>query len=145
VDDVIIASNDPAAVSVLTRLLNSQFCLKDLGTAKFFLGLEIARNSTGISVSQRKYTLDILADNGLLVAKPATFPMEANLKLSKDSGTPLTDPTQYRRLIGHLIYLTITRPDITYPIQVLSQYMASHRQPLLWFYMYVCINQFPAY
>jgi len=129
VDDVIIASNNLAAVSDLTRLLNSQFHLKDLGTAKCFLGLEIARNSTGISVSQVKYTLDILADNGLLAAKPATFPMEANLKLSKDTRTPLIDPTQYRRLIGRLIYLTITHPDITYPVQVLSQYMASPRQP----------------
>jgi hypothetical protein len=64
-----------------------------LGTAKFFLGLEIAQNSTGISVSQRKYTLDILADIDLLVAKLATFPMEANLKLSKDTGTLLIDPT----------------------------------------------------
>jgi hypothetical protein len=64
-----------------------------LGTAKFFLGLEIAQNSTGISVSQRKYTLDILADIDLLVAKLATFPMEANLKLSKDTGTILIDPT----------------------------------------------------
>jgi len=129
VDDVIIASNNLAAVSDLTGLLNSQFHLKDLGTAKYFLGLEIARNSTGISVSQRKYTLDILADNGLLAAKPATFPMEANLKLSKDTGTSLTYPIQYRRLIGRLIYLTITRPDITYPVQGLSQYMAYPRQP----------------
>jgi len=103
VDDVIIASNDPAVVSVLTQLLNSKFRLKDLGTAKFFLGLEITQNSTGISVSQSKYTLNILADNGLLAAKPITFPMEANLKLSKDTETLLTDPTQYRRLIGHLI------------------------------------------
>jgi hypothetical protein len=102
-----------------------------LGTAKFFRGLEIAQNSTGIFVSQRKYTLEILEDSGLLAAKPVAFPMEANLKLSKDTGIPLTDPTQYRRLIGCLIYLTITRPDITYPVQVLSQYMASPRQPHL--------------
>jgi hypothetical protein len=131
VDDIIIASNDSAAVSRLTQFLNSQFRLKDLGAAKFFLGLEIARNSTGISVSQRKYTLEILEDSGLLAAKPVAFLMEANLKLSKDTGIPLTDPTQYRRLIGRLIYLTITRPDITYPVQVLSQYMASPRQPHL--------------
>jgi hypothetical protein len=131
VDDILIASNDTAAVTLLTEFLNSQFRLKDLGPVKFFLGLEIARNSSGISICQRKYALDILRDSGLLAAKPVTFPMEANLKLSKDSGTLLPDPSQYRRLIGRLIYLTITRPDIAYPVQVLSQYMASPRQPHL--------------
>lgn len=102
-----------------------------MGTTKFFLGLEIARNSTGIYVSQRKYTIEILEDSGLLAAKPVAFPMEANLKLSKDTRIPLPDPTQYRQLIGRLIYLTITCPDITYPVQVLNQYMASPRQPHL--------------
>jgi hypothetical protein len=59
VDDILIASNDTAAVTLLTEFLNSQFRLKDLGPVKFFLGLEIARNSSGISICQRKYALDI--------------------------------------------------------------------------------------
>jgi hypothetical protein len=129
VNDIIIATNDSASISPLTSFLDTQFKLKDLGPLKFFLGLEIARNSNGISICQRKYALDILEDAGLLAAKLVTFPMETNLKLSRTSGESLTDPTSYRRLVGRLLYLTITRPDIAYSVQILSQFMDSPRQP----------------
>jgi hypothetical protein len=67
--------------------------------------------------------LEILQDSGLLASKPSKFSMEQNLKLFKDAGSLLTDPTSYRRLIGRLIYLTITRPDLAYVIHTLSQFM----------------------
>jgi len=111
-----LASNDVDAIIQLIVFLNTQFKLKDLGPLKFFLGLEIARNSKGISLSQRKYTLEILEDSGLLAAKPSKFPMETNLKLSRSSGELLPDPTSCRRLVGRLLYLTITRPDISYSV-----------------------------
>jgi hypothetical protein len=129
VDDIVIASNDSDAISSLTVFLNSQFRLKDLGTVKYFLGLELACSTKGISVSQQKYCLDILQDSGLLAAKPAAFPMESNLQLSRDDGDLLADLTSYRRLVGRLIYLTLTRPEISFSAQVLSQFMHSPRQP----------------
>jgi hypothetical protein len=128
VDDVAIESNDSHAVSSFITMLNERFKLKDLGPLKYFLGLEIARSSTGISVCQRKYALEILEDSGLLASKPASFPMEQNLKLSRDDGTPLSDTTSYRRLIGRLLYLTITRSDLAYSGQTLSQFMDKPRQ-----------------
>jgi hypothetical protein len=130
VDDILIASNDATSVTSLTTFLDHHFKLKDLGPAKYFLGLELARSHRGISLCQRKYTLDILQDSGFLGSKPVKFPMEQHLKLSKDAGNPLPDPTVYRRLIGKLLYLTLTRPDISYSVSRLSQFMdhpcASH-------------------
>ena len=116
VDDILLASNDPQSVKVLKDSLDAEFKLKDLGNLKFFLRLEVARSSQGISLCQRKYALDILSDTGLLGSKLVTTPTEQNLKLSASDGTLLPDPTTYRRLVGKLLYLTVTRPDISYSV-----------------------------
>jgi hypothetical protein len=131
VDDIIVASDNSAEVSKFIQLLNDRFKLKDLGQLKYFLGLEIARSELGISVSQRKYALEVLEDTGMLASKPVQFPMEPNMKFSKDSGQILDDPTAYRRLVGRLLYLTISRPDISFAVQVLSQFMDKPRVPHL--------------
>ena len=89
-------------------LLDQKFKLKDLGDLKYFLGLEIARSDKGISMCQRKYTLEVLSNAGLLGCKPAKTPMEQNVRLSKYEGEELKDPSAYRRLVGRLLYLTIS-------------------------------------
>ena len=95
----------------------------------FVLGLEIARIERGISISQRPYALQILEDTGFLGCKPAATPMEVNVKLSQDDGEELSDPALYRRLIGKLLYLTITRPDLSYAVNKLSQFLSKPRLP----------------
>jgi hypothetical protein len=86
VDDIVVASDNSAEVSKFIKLLNDRFQLKDLGQLKYFLGLEIAHSELGISVCQRKYALEVLEDSGLLASKPVHFPMEPNVKFSKDFG-----------------------------------------------------------
>lgn len=114
VDDLVLAGNDMSEIEQVKHYLDHKFSIKDLGKLKFFLGFEVARSTKGITMYQRKYALDLLNDTGLLGAKPCTTPMDSTLKRQKNSGTPLTDITAYRCLIGRLLYLTHTRPDICF-------------------------------
>ncbi|XP_073137802.1 uncharacterized protein [Henckelia pumila] len=96
VDDMVITGNNQEAIDNVKAFLASCFKLKDLGLLKYFLGIEIARSKMGISLNQRKYTVDILQEAGLLGAKPAKFPMEQSLKLTPTEGDLLNNPTHYR-------------------------------------------------
>lgn len=79
-------------------------------------------------LNQRKYTLDILQDSGMEGCCPSSFPMEQNARYDLDENGPTVDVSQYRRLIGRLLYLTVTRPDIQYATNVLSQFLSSPRE-----------------
>jgi uncharacterized membrane protein YgcG len=129
VDDIVITGSDKEGIQILINHLSSSFLTKYLGKLRYFLGIEVARSKAGISLSQRKYTLDILQDTGYLGSKPVATPMESNLKLMPDEGDFIDDPDIYRRLVGKLIYLTITRPDISYAVSVVSQFMTNPRVP----------------
>ncbi|GAV70402.1 LOW QUALITY PROTEIN: hypothetical protein CFOL_v3_13900, partial [Cephalotus follicularis] len=83
---------------------------------------EVAHSNKGISLSQRKYTLDLLQETGMLECKPADTQLEPNSHLKNKEGEPV-DKGSYRRLVGRLIYLTHTRPDIAFIVSVVSQYM----------------------
>ncbi|CAL0317035.1 unnamed protein product [Lupinus luteus] len=87
--------------------------------------MEVARSNQGIALYQRKYTLDFLEQTDLLGSKPASTSMEYNSNLHSKSGTPLKDITSYRRLLGKLLYLTHIRPDISFVVSSLSQFIDS--------------------
>ena len=131
VDDVLIACNDKAEVDRFKVMLDDKFKLKDLDDLKYFLGLEVARLDKGIALCQRKYTLELLNDAGLLGCKYAKIPMDHNLRLSKFEVEELKDPNHYRRLMGRLLYLTITRPNITFAVHKLNRFMSKPRRPHL--------------
>ncbi|XP_071728319.1 uncharacterized mitochondrial protein AtMg00810-like [Rutidosis leptorrhynchoides] len=129
VDDVLLTGNSVSTIEATKVALDSKFTIKDLGLAKYFLGIEICRTDNGTHLNQRKYILDLLHDSGLTATKPAKFPLPQYLKLSVDKGAPLADPESYRRLVGRLLYLTMTRPDISYTVQHLSQSVSSPKEP----------------
>ncbi|GJT97200.1 uncharacterized mitochondrial protein-like protein [Tanacetum coccineum] len=126
VDDIIITENCLNKIQEIKKQLDKEFSVKDLGPLKYFLGIEVAKTSNVLVLSQRKYTLDILKDNGKLGYKPSSFPIEG-LKLDKGENEPSIDASQYCRLIGRLLYLQATRPNITYFVNVLSQFVADPR------------------
>lgn len=129
VDDMIVTGDDYEGISSLQNHLASEFEMKQLGDLKYFLGIEVARSKHGIFLSQRKYTMDLLSETGMLGCKPADTPMEQNHKYFLCSSAVSTDKGRYQRLVGRLIYLTHTRPDIAYAVNVVSQFMHDPRKP----------------
>ncbi|KAK6147652.1 hypothetical protein DH2020_018564 [Rehmannia glutinosa] len=124
VDDIISAGNDLSEIQSLKAHFDATFTIKDLGTLKYILGIEVARSEKGISLCQRKYALDVLTEAGYLGCKPTSTPMDSKSYFSPKDSPSLVDPSVYRRLVGRLLYLTITRPELSYRIQYLSQYMS---------------------
>lgn len=113
VDGIIIAGNSLAEFSIIKSILYQNFKINDLSILKYFLGLEVAHSRYGICISQRKYYLDLLDSSGLLGPKPASTPLDPSLKLHQDNNQPFEDISTYKRIIGKLLYLNTTRPDIT--------------------------------
>ncbi|XP_071741059.1 uncharacterized mitochondrial protein AtMg00810-like [Rutidosis leptorrhynchoides] len=111
--------------------LSSKFLIKDLGILKYFLGIEVLRTQYGICLSERKHCLELLAKFGVLGCKHAQTPLEAGFVLNTEctqSDKALENINKYQKLIGKLIYLTLTRPDIAYSVHLLSQFMHSPLQ-----------------
>jgi len=129
VDDLLITGNTLDGIAQLKQSLHSAYTIKDLGLARYFLGIEISRSSAGTLLNQRKYITDILNDAGMTGCKPAKFPLPQGLNLSSITGPSLHDLESYRCLVGRLLYLTITRPDISHAVQHLSQFLHSPAEP----------------
>ena len=124
VDDIVITGSDFTGISSLKSFFHGQFHTKDLRMLRYFLGVEVMRSKHRIFLSQRKYVLDLLSETGKLGAKPCSFPMAPGLHLTRE-GELFEDSERYRRLVGKLNYLTVTRPDIAHSVSVVSQYMSS--------------------
>ncbi|KAH9650091.1 protein kinase domain-containing protein [Citrus sinensis] len=114
VDDIILTGDDLVEICRLKKVLARDFEIKDLGNLKYFLGMEFARSKDGIVVSQRKYVLDLLEETGLLGCKAAETPIDPNMKLQPAKIEDVTNIDRYQRLVGRLIYLSHTRPDIAF-------------------------------
>jgi histone deacetylase 1/2 len=130
VDDIIVISSSASAPAQLVKDLRSEFVVKDLGQLHFFLGVEVTRPSAGgLLLSQRKYALELLRRSGMLKCKPAHTPMSASDKLSVLDGELLApdDATLYRSIVGGLQYLTVTRPDLSYVVNRVCQYLHAPR------------------
>ncbi|XP_019178882.1 PREDICTED: uncharacterized protein LOC109174044 [Ipomoea nil] len=131
VDDLVLTCDDVEEVLRTKENLSVRFKMKELGYLNHFLGLEIVRSGEGIFMHQHKYSRDLLNRFGMYDGKPISVPMELNAKLCAHEGKSLEDATVYRQLVGSMIYLTLTRPDLSFAVGVMSRYMQSPKKPHL--------------
>jgi histone deacetylase 1/2 len=125
VDDIIVVSSSSKAVEALLADLKRDFALKDLGELSYFLGIEVKKMNDGILLSQSKYASDLLKKVDMEHCKPVATPLSVSEKLSAYVGNPLVpeDATKYRSIVGALQYLTLTRPDISFSVNKVCQYL----------------------
>ncbi|KAK1610097.1 hypothetical protein QYE76_033770 [Lolium multiflorum] len=127
VDDIIVLSSSSRAIDLLVSGLRREFAVKDLGALHYFLGLEVARQSHGLSITQHKYAVDLLRRAGMLKCSPAHTPMSSTTRLFSSDSALLGDAeaTTYRSIVGGLQYLTLTRPDICFAVNRVCQFLHS--------------------
>ena len=129
VDDIILTSIDIDSITQLKSHLHSSFSIKDLGKMHYFLGIEIGYSPSGICMTQKKFTSDILQCSKVPNTKPSVTPLPLNLKLQAHEGALYSDPEYYRMMVGKLNFLTHTRPDLAFTVQHLSQFLHSPKEP----------------
>lgn len=123
VDDIIVTGSDPRHVASVLQSLAHRFSIKDPVDLHYFLGIEVTRSSKGLHMMQRRYILDLLARTNMFDAKIVSTPMQTTPKLRLRDGPILSDASQYRSIVGSLQYLAFTRPDISFAVSKLSQFM----------------------
>jgi histone deacetylase 1/2 len=126
VDDIVISGSTSEAVDRLVHALAASFPIKDMGQLDYFLGLEASYNSGGMTLTQRKYALNLLHRVNMENCNSAFTPLMTSERLARDTGTALsTDDTfRYRSVVGGLQYLTLTRPDISFAVNKVCQYLS---------------------
>jgi hypothetical protein len=129
VDDLIITRDSDVDIFDLKKLLKQKFEMKDLGELCYFFGVEVIQSPKRIWLLQRQYASNKLSEYGMTGCKPISIPLEQNVKLSADEGDLVEDTTMYKRIMGSLIYMTITRPDLSYAVGVVSQFMQTPQKP----------------
>jgi histone deacetylase 1/2 len=123
VDDLVITGNTSSFLTHVIHQLGNQFSLKDMGTLHYFLGLDVIPTETGLFLSQHKYIRDLLSKTNMQGAKDVSSPMCTSVQLKLINGTTPCNNTDFRSIIGGLQYLSLTRPDICFAVNKLSQFM----------------------
>ncbi|KAL9993337.1 putative RNA-directed DNA polymerase [Helianthus debilis subsp. tardiflorus] len=123
VDDIILTGNNNVAINKVVNSLSHTFAIQDMGPLSYFLGIEVARRGSDIILSQRKYINDLLVKASLSKAKPVPSPCTTTAPLSLGDSSPFDDPARYRQMVGALQYVTLSRPDITFAVNKVCQFM----------------------
>ncbi|CAL2248615.1 unnamed protein product [Prunus armeniaca] len=123
VDDIVYTGNDQEMLEDFKKDMKEKYEMTDLGLLHHFLGMGVIQTPTSIFIHQKKYATTLLNRFGLSECKPVSIPLVTSEKLSKDDGSGLASEEQYRRIVGSLLYLTATRPDIMFAASLLARFM----------------------
>ncbi|GJV12812.1 retrovirus-related pol polyprotein from transposon TNT 1-94 [Tanacetum coccineum] len=124
VDDIIFAASTPELCDLFAKIMCSKFKMSMMGKISFFLGLQISQSPRGIFINQSKYALESLKKYGYESCDPVDTPMVEKSKLDEDKEGKAVDPSHYRGMIGTLLYLTASRPDLQFAICMCARYQA---------------------
>jgi hypothetical protein len=123
VDDLLITGCSTSTIAAVKRILHHRFLMMDMGLLHFFLGLEISQYASGIKLSQAKYARDLLERFHMTDYKSSPTPFLSGVKFEDGGETPLVDNTLYKQLVGILLYLTHSRPNLSYVVGAVSRFM----------------------
>lgn len=124
-----LTGDDHDHLQFIRNAIQQEFEMSDLGLLSHSLGMEFQFLSEGIVVTQRTYVREILMEFSLSDCRPQHTPMAEKAQLQPDMAAPPADPALYQRMVGKLIFLTHTRPDISYAVSIISRFMASPQEP----------------
>ncbi|GKD77699.1 retrovirus-related pol polyprotein from transposon TNT 1-94, partial [Tanacetum coccineum] len=128
VDDIIFASTSTAMCDEFANQMTTKFKMSMMGQMSFFLGLQISQSPRGIFINQSKYAFEIVKKYGLHSTHSVNTPMIENKKLDEDLQGKPVDATLYRGMIGSLMYLTSSRPDLNYTVCLCARYQAKPKE-----------------
>ncbi|KAK6136992.1 hypothetical protein DH2020_029267 [Rehmannia glutinosa] len=128
VDDIIFGSTNKDLCEKFSNLMQSEFEMSMMGELNFFLGLQIKQCQEGIYISQSKYTKELLKKFGIEEGRIVTTPMATNIKLDKDEKGKSVDESKYRGMIGSLLYLTASRPDILHAVCLCAHFQSNSKE-----------------
>jgi len=123
VDDILITGPSSQAITTLITALQSDFPVKDLGPIHYFLGIEAIHDVNGLFLSQKQYILDLLKRSNMVNAKSVTSPMSSSTTLTRFDSEAFGDPSLYRSIVGSLQYLSLTRPDVSFAVNKVCQFL----------------------
>jgi hypothetical protein len=123
VDDLLITGCSTSVIVAVKRILHDRFLMKDMHLLHFFMGLNISQDASGIKLSQAKYAQDLLDIFHMIDYKSTPTPSLSRFKLEDGGDTPLVERTLYIYLVGSLLYLTHSRPDLPYAVGIVSKFM----------------------
>ena len=120
---MIITGDDSIGIHSFQHFLSQHFEMKDLGTLNYFLRLEVTSSSNEYYISQAKYAFDLLSKADITDNKTISTPLEYNAMVTPLASGPISDATRYSQLVGSLIYLTVSRLDISHAVGMVSKFM----------------------